>query len=1063
MELLIYKASAGSGKTFTLAVEYIKRLIINPFSYRHILAVTFTNKATTEMKERILQQLWGIWHGLDDSEAYLNAVYEKLQAAHTSFTKEEIRQRAADALKRILHDYNRFQVTTIDSFFQAVIRNLARELGIGSNLNIELDTGIVLDEAVDEMIAHLDERSESLSWILKFIDSKIEDGRSWKIKDDLKTFGKNIFNESFIEKSQHLHDKLQVKGLIPHYQQKLKELKQQATSPLETYSKQFAEILQQHGLETEALSKGKLVANYFDKLSNGNIDFDINETINSRLTDASSWAKKNKQQDFIISLASEKLMPLLRKAEEHRQKAVYVISSCNMATRYLFQLQLINAIREEVTQENHEKNRFLLADTNQLLSNLISDSDSAFIFEKMGTDISHIMIDEFQDTSRMQWDNFKPMIHEGLAQGADSLIVGDVKQSIYRWRNGDWNILNNMREQQSPYRVRIEPLASNYRSEKRIIKFNNLLFDSIKQQLNNQYKEELGEDCMPLLQAYNDVAQLSKKQMELGFVKTIFIKKDNNLDYKDKTIQALGEEVRKLQEAGIPLSQIAILLRTKKDKLGDIATYFEKELSIPVVSNEAFRLDASTAIGILIEALNYLCTPDDDIVRTSLIMDYQILVLHRENIDIHTLINKQVTETLPNAFIENLVHLQQMPLYELLEELFEIFSLRQIENQDAYLFKFYDAVSEYLKDHSSDLTTFIQFWNEKLSSQTIPSGEVDGIRIMTVHAAKGLEFHTVLVPCCDWSLTIDNALEQMVWCTPQDAPYNELDIVPVRYSGRMIQSAFKNDFLNERLQLWVDNLNILYVALTRAEKNMIILSNQASKKESIGELLKNTIPLIAPNLEASWDEEAGIFEYGELCTYQQMTKNKTHNLLAHLPVSCPIEMYSIHPNMEFRESNRSADFIAGIDEAESSRRFINRGSILHQLFSTIRTKADIEPSIQSLIAEGIIGGIISEEEIRQEIEQAFSLPEVQPWYDGSWQLFNECEIIWMTEDGIQQRRPDRVMLRNNEMIVVDFKFGKPKSSHERQVQTYIHLLSRMGYQNITGYLWYVDEKLIKKL
>jgi ATP-dependent exoDNAse (exonuclease V) beta subunit len=279
----------------------------------------------------------------------------------------------------------------------------------------------------------------------------------------------------------------------------------------------------------------------------------------------------------------------------------------------------------------------------------------------------------------------------------------------------------------------------------------------------------------------------------------------------------------------------------------------------------------------------------------------------------------------------------------------------------------------------------------------------------------------------------------------------------------MIQSAFKNDFLNERLQLWVDNLNILYVALTRAEKNMIILSNQASKKESIGELLKNTIPLIAPNLEASWDEEAGIFEYGELCTYQQMTKNKTHNLLAHLPVSCPIEMYSIHPNMEFRESNRSADFIAGIDEAESSRRFINRGSILHQLFSTIRTKADIEPSIQSLMAEGIIGGIISEEEIRQEVKQAFSLPEVQPWYDGSWQLFNECEIIWMTEDGIQQRRPDRVMLRNNEMIVVDFKFGKPKSSHERQVQTYIHLLSRMGYQNITGYLWYVDEKLIKKI
>ena len=414
-----------------------------------------------------------------------------------------------------------------------------------------------------------------------------------------------------------------------------------------------------------------------------------------------------------------------------------------------------------------------------------------------------------------------------------------------------------------------------------------------------------------------------------------------------------------------------------------------------------------------------------------------------------------------STFESRLVELQQMPLYELVEELYELFSLHRIENQDAYMFKFYDAVSEYLDDHSSELTSFLLYWDETLCKKTIPSGEIDGIRIMTIHKSKGLEFHTVLIPFCDWTLTTNN--EQIVWSKPQEEPYNQLDMVPVKFSGKMLTSTFKDDYLEERLQLWVDNLNILYVAMTRAEKNLLIFSNQNIKNGFFSELLHAVLPTVAQNLSATWNEEGQVFEYGELYPYEKKNGKQSANRLAQKPVATTINMTSRHPDVEFRESNRSADFIARIDELASSRRFMNRGSILHTLFSTIRTLDDIEPAIRQLVSEGVIGGVISEQEIREEARRAFSLPEIQPWYDGSWQLFNEQEIIWMTEDGLQQRRPDRVMLRDNQMIVLDFKFGKPKNSHRQQVRQYMELLSRMGYTGISGHLWYVDENKIEKV
>ena len=513
-ELQVYKASAGSGKTFTLAVEYIKHLIRNPYAYRHILAVTFTNKATTEMKERILGQLYGIHTHDPQSEAYLNKLIDELQ-----LPEDEIRMKAGKALSLMIHDYNHFRVETIDSFFQSVMRNLARELELGANLNIELDNTTALSEAVDSMIEKLDRHSPVLYQLLDYIEERIEDDKQWKVAHEIKEFGKNIFNEEYIEKGAQLRKALENPDCIPNYRKMLKALEKEAVEQLKGFGDQFFGILEEHEVDVTDLSyKESGVAGYFLKLQKGVTDDKIKGTrVIDCMNDAKKWTgKSHKRKDEIISLAERELIPLLKTAEEFRGKNNRIINSCQLSLRHVNNVQLLNHIDEEVRTLNQEKNRFLLADTNALLHNIVREGDPSFVFEKIGSNIRNVMIDEFQDTSRMQWDNFKLLLNEGLSQGADSLIVGDVKQSIYRWRNGDWTILNGLKGQLGPFPIEEKTLDTNRRSEAAIVQFNNEIFTSACQILNDMHKQEQGSECTELKNAYQDVRQETNRETVRG-------------------------------------------------------------------------------------------------------------------------------------------------------------------------------------------------------------------------------------------------------------------------------------------------------------------------------------------------------------------------------------------------------------------------------------------------------------------------------------------------------------------------------------------------------------------
>lgn len=1054
-ELLVYKASAGSGKTFTLAVEYIKLLILNPRAYRQILAVTFTNKATAEMKERILSQLYGIQIGDRDSQAYLDRIKKE-----TGRAEQEIREAAGVALGYMLHDYSRFRVETIDSFFQSVMRNLARELELSPNLNIELNNTEVLSDAVDSMIEKLGPTSPVLAWLLDYINERIADDKRWNVSDEVKSFGRNIFDEGYIEKGEGLRKRLCNPDTIKEYRKQLKELETEVLEEMKGFYDHFEEELEGHALTADDLKNGSRgIGSYFRKLNNGILGNDIrNATVEKCLEDAKNWAAKSSSRYAdIIALADSSLIHILEDAEKLRSKNNLLLNSCRLSLQHLNKVQLLANIDEEVRQLNHDNNRFLLSDTNALLHQLVKDGDSSFVFEKIGTNIRNVMIDEFQDTSRMQWGNFKLLLLEGLSQGADSLIVGDVKQSIYRWRNGDWGILNSLNDRIEHFPIHVRTLATNRRSETNIIRFNNRVFTAAADYLNGIYRSQLGEDCKDLQKAYADVVQESSKKTEKGYVKVSFLEPDEEHDYTEQTLISLGEEVNRLLSSGVRLNDIAILVRKNKN-IPRIADYFDKELHYKIVSDEAFRLDASLAICMMLDALRYLSDGNNKIARAQLAVAYQNEVL-RKGLDWNTLLLLPVENYLPSAFLEKLEELRLMPLYELLEELFSIFEMNRISDQDAYLFAFFDAVTDYLQSNSSELDGFIRYWDETLCGKTIPSGEVEGIRIFSIHKSKGLEFHTVLLPFCDWKLE-NETNSQLVWCTPQVAPFDGLDILPINYSTQMAESIYGDDYLNERLQLWVDNLNLLYVAFTRAGKNLIIWSKKG-QKGTMSEVLANVLPVVALKEDIEWDEEC--YEQGELCSSEEEKAKTSTNKLTQKPEKRPIRMESMRHDIEFRQSNRSADFIQGIEEEDSDDRFINRGRLLHTLFSAIETEEDIDSAIDRLVFEGVIRDDEKEGMVREVVQKAFSSPEIQDWYSGEWTLFSECAIIYKEKGVLQTRRPDRVMMKKNQVVVVDFKFGKENPKYNKQVKGYMQLLSKMGYENITGYLWYVDEERIEKV
>ena len=1088
--MTVYKASAGSGKTFTLAVRFIELLIEHPESYRHTLAVTFTNKATEEMKHRILSQLYGLWKRLPDSKDYMERICEDLNV-----DADFVSCKANKALTLMLHDYSYFNIETIDAFFQKVLRNLAREMNLNANLRVELNDTEIEEKAVDKLIADLNVKDPVLTWIMGYIDENMAEDKSWNVIDSIKKFGRKIFSDDYKQYADELQQKFESDPkFFSRYQTNLRNIIKDADEKTADLAKRFFDAIEASEFEVGDFKKNAV--SFFTKLQNG--DYISDKTWNKSAQDAADSAKgwvtaKVKEGTPLYQFAEEVLCPLIQEANAVRESLVKPVITAKAVIKNLNELRLLSKIKESVTDMNIEENVFLLSDTQNMLHQMMIDNDAPFIFEKIGGPLKNIMIDEFQDTSTIQWRNFRTLLLNCISKvNSLNLIVGDVKQSIYRWRNGDWNLLHSGiadDEHLTSYGLEDETLDDNYRSEGNIIRFNNAFFKHAAKKDAELLENDGNENSAILTQIYKDelVHQNipeSKKEKNNGLVDVLLLSGKSSAgdsgeespEFKQQVMDVLTQQLTDLFEANATDDSICILARNNGE-LVEMAEYLQDKFrEHTFVSDEAFKLEASFAVNIIIAAIRALNHPNDRLVKAQLAILYQEKVLGNQLSEVNLRGETDIDKYLPKEFIDNKVMLLTKPLTDLAEELFYIFSLNKLEGEAAYIMAFYDQLSSFAQNNIPDLELLLDTWEESMHKKTVKGGALNGVRLLTIHKSKGLEADHVLIPFCDWRL---DPFGSDLWCAIKEMPFAEMPVLPVN-TRDIKNSLLDKQYKDEQLQICIDNMNMLYVAFTRARKNLFVIGkrvggNSHSTRSNVIQKtlleLKKELPDAALDYDENKEEADIHFVYGKLYV-KNKTEEVSENIFLQKPVLQQVNITQEDNKLEFRQSNASRKFVEPEEGEDMQLKNTSTGTILHNVLARINSADEVDKVLNEFVQEGRLSDIdpdMNREKmaklIRSRVENNTKYPEINRWFSKDVEVFNECTIVAMDEETgvIKEFRPDRVVKDADAITVIDYKFGRHKEQYSAQVGRYVNFLREMGYKNVKGYLWYVYTNEIKEV
>ena len=1061
INLHVYKASAGSGKTHRLTEEYLLLLFdpASPMAYRHILAVTFTNKATDEMKRRIIDELAHIAKGQPSD-------YISILADEYGLNELQIRKEGRDILVRILHDYSAFSVSTIDKFFQQTMRAFTREIGLGGGYNVELDTEKVLGEAIDSLLYDLERKDNKmlLDWLIRFSEEKVENGETWNIKNDIQSLSSEIFKEDFKESSDQVRKNIEDKSLMTDY----KDMLYQMILIFEKASQQLGEkglnIMDRFGLRADDFKGGSRSPFLsFVKWANGDVA-EPTKTFQSLVDNLDNWYTGKTSSDVKANI--ENAFPELNQCvsdivNHYNNSRIYQTSK--EINRYFFTLGILGDVDKQVREYAAENNMMLISDTTELLNRIIDGNESPFIYEKVGQRVNHYMIDEFQDTSGMQWQNFKPLVQDSLADGNRNFIVGDVKQSIYRWRNSDWKLLDSQLDVDfAKEGVNHETLDTNWRSGYNIIGFNNTVFSMGASLLQDTYNTDLPEEVNDentkryssrIEDAYSDSYQQVpiRSRENGGHVKVEFIDTEEHSNWQEYALEQIPLQIEELQDRGYRLKDIAILVRTKKEgaevanKLLEYKSqYADSKYKYDIISDESLYVSSSKSIKLIIALLNYLRSPHDRSLRALAIYEY---FKYNDQLESEGALQKYFSdnESLPEEIEARLEGIRELALYEMVETLFELFHNALDDDEQIYIQAFLDMVLDYTVRNSSDLDAFLNWWNESGVRKTIftPDGQ-DAVRIMTIHKSKGLGFEAVIIPFCNWE--IDHKLTTILWCKPKIEPFNQLYLVPVRYSKRLANTIFEDEYYEEKLHAFIDNINVLYVAFTRAKSDLIVFSPMPKRKDvnNISSLLWNSISTPYSNdkfvdLSEYYDDEEGVFEIGE--GYIKKQKEEKKHIEEVLVNKLP--SISFDDRLKLQLNNKYFFTDTGLRDY---------GTLMHEIVSAVSTVADVEKAAEKYYISGDITQDQKEEVIGL-LHKFLARDLVSEWYTGDYRVLNEVQIL---QSGGKFVRPDRVMIKGRDAIVIDYKFGeKENASYVKQVKNYVTQIKKIGYENVKGYICYV--------
>jgi ATP-dependent helicase/nuclease subunit A len=1084
-QLTIFKASAGSGKTFRLVVEYLKLLVKNPFSYKHILAVTFTNKATSEMKERILRDLYAVASGTNDKLLVLLTIETGLKAI-------EITSNAKQALSLILHDYDRFSVSTIDSFFQGILRSFARESGLYGSYEIDLDQDSVLMEACDQMLMSVENDPELRDWLLMMSENQLEEGKNWQIREKIAELGRELNNNLFKQYQIHQGSLSEERAKLKHLKTELIKIRKGFESECHKLGAEGHALMSKHGLSLNDFKyKGASFANAFNKLlafKGGELSLGVRFLNAPDNPDA--WPSTKESAAAVNNCYHDGMNDLVRRIIHFVDKSTGNYYTATEIYKNIYALGVLSTLSIFVRDVGQENNSLLLSESDTLLRGIIGNNDTPFIYEKAGNFYNYFMIDEFQDTSVIQWENFKPLVVNSMAENHPNLVVGDVKQSIYRWRSSDWQLLGSrLKEELKLFSVEEKNLDSNWRSSKNIVEFNNSFFNQSAKILQNTYNKQSEQDqAKPLpegygntiTEAFSDVIQSASSGKDDGYIRVQLIDSEDKAEYRKETISSLICEIERLQDTGYRASDIAILIRknSQGNEVADALLNHRKKLigskyNFEVISDDSLFLGSSLTVRFLTGLFKFIIAPWDQVVRTSVVFQYSqyILPLLRQNGINPARIVTSGQQTLQltiqdragKHFISTEIESDYFPFFsedggktitkrwsamsiiDLEQELEILYRLGDLAGEQASLQAFRDVVFEFSKKEGGNLHKFLEWWNQNGNKAKVQTAIArDAIRIISIHKSKGLEFPVVLIPFCDWMFEPDARKSNILWCPTENSTFSGFPALPVNYSKILQKTIFAPSYYTEMLLSYIDNLNLLYVAFTRAIDGLYIFSESSDKGNTVCSLLtqvlsdENDQPILQKHNDF-------LFDKGKLPPSSGIKKiGNEVNLSGRIEVKKQIgESLRLHKNYDgFLEDG-------GVKKALR----MNEGKLMHELLSMIKTRNDIDTSLQILVRQGKMAtGEI--ETIKAKLELLMQNPEAIPWFDGTYRVMNETTII---TPGFNLKRPDRIMISENEAIIVDYKTSSaPSDEHRQQVKRYVDKVKEMGFTHVTGFVWYLN-------
>ena len=1060
--LVIYRSSAGSGKTFTLVKDYIKLLLRDTENYRRILAITFTNKATEEMKNRILGELSQM--ALDKETDVRSKIEEEFEEEFSKVGSHvpPIAKRAREAVEKILHNYGRFGVSTLDHFFTRVVRSMARELNLPLKYDIDVDNDRAIDFAVEETYKMLGEDDTLRSWLEEFAYSKIEDNKAWNPDAELKNLGKELFNERFHQGIGKYQVPLEE---FKRFMEVLSNRRDTFSSKMKKLGERGLKIIADHDLEVEDFTRrGAGNAGDFRKLVRG--EFSLGKTFIKIANGEADWYTKTSPNKDQIELAAENGLDMVAQETYQYYLAEYGgYMSAVMLLKNIFAYGILDFLEKKLKDYRTENNLVLLADNAFLMNEFIRDQDAPFVYEKLGTRYSHILIDEFQDTSLYQWNNLLPLIRNSLYENGQVLIVGDEKQSIYRWRGGEMRLLVSGIEEDLAHfknQTKVENLKDNYRSAKTIVGFNNSFFKTAAELLRQN--ENLPEGETLIADTYLNVNQQNTKDTQ-GYIEVQFFSNDSEggeeLSWKDKAKNETVKLIRNARKQGFNFGDILILI--DRWVMGDeIAQYLVKN-DLPIISDRTLQVQSSPRVKLLLSALKWLHNTDDKLAKTNLLflyIDFKEIMEHSYDsifTDIHT-DSPLFNEIIPEEFLKNLKVFLRLPLYELVESLIIVFGLEG--KTDNFVLRFMEICLEQSAWGRNDLHSFLNWWDKLSEDQTVIMPETDdAIWIMTVHKAKGLERPIVIMPFANFDLRTKGY--STFWTDKLSEQYDPFKLLPLNFSSKLLETDFSEAYKYELQDGMVERLNNIYVAFTRAETRLYIFLDyhkKLSEPSNIGSLssLMKAVLVQGPMLP---DETQGAVAHGrgeeaeEIHTWGKESEKEEEKRESSEKVEELSDIISSPINDKIRIRSESNRFFMLFDNEKS--RVLRRGTILHRVFELMDSSHDLDKIINQLLAEGLIQDK-QVQEIKDIASSFMGRKEFKDWFDGTWEVLSERDII--SEGAIN--RPDKVLIKPNQTVLIDFKTGNKESKHINQIKMYAGLLDIMGYKNVKKFLVYLDQEEI---